>query len=367
MSEQLAPVDEQLLRDTVHKVFGELFGSSVVRRLMATQTGWDPATWRRLVGELGVAGIAVDETFGGSGLSTREAGLVFEEAGRCLGATPLFAVTGLAIPLLQAAGDAAACARWLPGLCDGTVIATVAYADARGRFGPDRVDVRAEGDRLFGTAGYVVDGAIADVLFTPARTADGTAIFAVERDAPGVAVAQLVTLDQTRKQADVTLDGARGVRLSCSGSTGYALEQAYATSCALLACELAGVAAQCLDMAAEYARSRVQFGRPIGSFQAVKQKLAELLIRVESARSASAAAVAAAGTADLWWTASLAKAYCSEAAMRAAEDAIQLHGGIGFTWEHDAHLYFKRARAGEEMLGTAREHYGRVGEYLGRI
>ena len=367
MSEQLAPADEQLLRDTVHKVFGELFGSSDVRRLMATDTGWDSATWRRLVGQLGVAGIAVDEKFGGSGLSAREAGLVFEEAGRCLAATPLLAVTGLAIPLLQAAGDATACERWLPGLCDGTVIATVVYADGDGRFGPDGVGVRAEGESLFGTGGYVVDAAIADVLFTPARTADGIAIFAVERNTPGVTVTPLVTLDQTRKQAHVVFDGARGVRLSCSGSTGCALEQAYATSCALLACELSGVAAQCLDMTAEYVRSRVQFGRPIGSFQAVKQMLAELLIRVESARSASTAAVGAVGTPDLWWTASVAKAYCSEAAMRAAEETIQLHGGIGFTWEHDAHLYFKRARAGEEMLGTAREHYARVSEYLSQI
>lgn len=367
MSEQLAPADEQLLRSTVHEVFGELFPSRVVRELMATETGWDPTIWRRLVGELGVAGISVDETFGGSGLSVREAGLVFEEAGRCLGPTPLLAVTGLAIPLLQAAGDTTACERWLPGLCDGTLIATVVYADAHGRFGPDRITVRAEGDCLFGTGGYVVDAAISDVLFTPACTADGIAIFAVERNTPGVTVTPLVTLDQTRKQARVTFDGARGIRLRCSGSTASALEQAYATSFALLACELTGVAAQCLDMTAEYALSRVQFGRKIGSFQAVKQKLAELLIRVESARSASAAAVAAAGTADLWWTASLAKAYCSEAAMRVAEETIQLHGGIGFTWDHDAHLYFKRARTGEEVLGSAREHYGRVGDYLSEI
>jgi acyl-CoA dehydrogenase len=366
MSEQLAPADERLLRDTAHKVFGELFPSGVIRELMATDAGWHRPTWRRLVEQLGLAGIVVDEKFGGSGLSAREAGLVFEEAGRCLGAEPLFAVAGLAVPLLLATGDDAACARWLPGLCDGTLIATAVYADAQGRFGPARVDVRADGGRLFGCGGYVVDAGTADVVFTPASTPDGLAIFAVESGAPGVEFTPLVTLDQTRKQAHVVFDGAPAVRLQVADAT-EALERAYATSCALLACELAGVAAQCLDMTTAYARRRVQFGRPIGSFQAVKQKLAELLIRVESARSAATAAVAAVGTPDLWWTASLAKAYCSEAAMRAAEETIQLHGGIGFTWEHDAHLYFKRARAGEEMLGTAREHYARVGEHVSQI
>ena len=366
MSVQLAPADEQLLRDTVRDAFGRLFPGRTVRDLMASDTGWDRPTWRRLVTEVGVAGIAVSEHLGGSGLSWREAGLVFEQAGRCLGGAPLFAVAGLAVPLLLAADDDVACARWLPGLCDGSLVATVVYADEHGRFGPDRVDVRADGERLCGSGSYVVDAASADVVFTPARTADGPAIFAVDRHAPEVTVAPLVTLDQTRKQAHVAFHDAPAARLQVADAA-QALERGYATSCALLACELAGVAAQCLDMTATYARSRVQFGRPIGSFQAVKQKLAELLIRVESARSAAAAAVAAVGGPDLSWTASLAKAYCAEAAMRAAEEAIQLHGGIGFTWEHDAHLYFKRARTGEELLGSVREHHARVGEHLSRI
>ena len=366
MSIQVELAHEKALRDTVRGAFHQMFSSRTVRDFMATDTGWDPATWQRLVREVGVAGIAVGERFGGSALSAREAGLVFEEAGRCLATAPLLAVTGLAVPLLCAARDDAASERWLPALCDGSLIATVAYADAHGRFGPDRVDVRAKADRLFGTGGYVVDAASADVVFTPARTADGPAIFAVERGAPGVEIRSLVTLDQTRKQSHVVFDNAPAVRLRVADPA-EALNEAFATSCALLACELSGVAAKCLDVTAEYARTRIQFGRPIGSFQAVKQKLAELLIRVESARSAATAAVAAVGTPDLWWTASLAKAYCSEASMRAAEETIQLHGGIGFTWEHDAHLYFKRARSGEELLGTAREHYARVGEHLRQI
>lgn len=361
-------VDTQLLRATAHEVFTELFPSARVRELMTTPSGFDTRDWHRLTGELGVTGLMVDAEFGGAGLSARELGAVFDEAGRSLGGTPMFAVAGLAIPLLLQAGDAQAHARWLPRLCDGSLLATVIYADADGRWGPTQVDIRADGDRLCGTGGYVIDAADTDLIFTPARTPEGPAVFAVERRSPGVQITPLVTLDQTRKQARVTLDDATAVRIN-GAVVSEPIDRAYATSAALLACELAGVAARCLDMTAEYARERVQFGRPIGSFQAIKQKLAELLIQVESARSAASAAVNAVATesADLWWTASLAKAYCSEAAMHAAEETIQIHGGIGFTWEHDAHLYFKRARTGQELLGTVAEHYDRVGEHLSHI
>ncbi|CAN5692918.1 acyl-CoA dehydrogenase family protein [soil metagenome] len=368
MSDDVDLADAQLLRSTARDVFADLYPSAQLRADMATQTGWDHHAWKRLTGQLGVAGLMVDESLGGTGLSARELGIVFEEAGRCLGGAPMFAVAGLAIPLLLQSADRAACGRWLPGLCDGSVIATVMYCDAHGRWSPQG-DIRAEGDRLFGRSGYVVDAAAADVIFTSARTASGLAIFALDRNTAGVEVTPLITLDQTRKQARVELVGAQGVRLNVAGSAEAVVNQAYAVSCALLACELAGVAARCLDMTADYARGRVQFGRPIGSFQAIKQKLADLLIHVESARSAATAAVAAAATdsRDLGWTASLAKAYCAEAAMRAAEETIQIHGGIGFTWEHDAHLYFKRARTDQELLGNAREHYDRVAEHLAQI
>jgi acyl-CoA dehydrogenase len=366
MSHDGGLADAQLLQRTAREVFTELFPSTRVRELMATQSGFDRQDWRRLTGELGVTGLMVGEKFGGSGMSARELGVVFEEAGRSLGGAPLFAVAGLAIPLLLEVDNADACARWLPGLCEGSLLATVIYADADGRWGPAQVDIHADGDRLFGRGGYVIDGAESDLIFTPARTPEGPVVFAVERHGTGVEVTRLITLDQTRKQAHVEFSGAPGVRL-CGAD--HPLDRAYATSCALLACESAGVAARCLDMTAEYARERVQFGRPIGSFQAIKQKLADLLIQVESARSAATAAVEAVATdsPDLCWTASLAKAYCSEAAMHASEETIQIHGGIGFTWEHDAHLYFKRARTGQELLGAARKHYDLVAEHLSRI
>lgn len=366
MNGDIGLADAQLLRHTVHEAFTELFPSMRVRELMATPSGFDARDWRRLTGELGVSSLMVNEQFGGSGLSVRELGVVFEEAGRTLGGEPLFAVAGLAIPLLLEAGGADACARWLPGLCDGSLLATVIYADADGRWGPAQVEVRADGERLSGTAGFVVSAADVDLIFTPAWTAEGLAVFAVERGGPGVTITPLITLDQTRKQARVSFTEAPAIRLV---GTLHPLDRAYAISCALLACELVGVAARCLEMTAAYARERVQFGRAIGSFQAIKQKLADLLIRVESARSAATAAVEAAATdsPDLWWTASLAKAYCAEAALHASEQTIQIHGGVGFTWDHDAHLYFKRARTGQELLGNSVEHYEHVAEHLSRI
>lgn len=368
MTDQIDLDDTRLLQATAREVFAELFSSQHIRDLMATPSGWDRRSWQRLTGELGVAGLIVDDSLGGSGLTARELGLIFEEAGRCLGGGPMFAVAGLAIPVLLYSGDAAACKRWLPPLCDGSLIATAIYADANGRWGPGQVDIRADGDRLFGCSGYVVDAADSELILTPARTPDGPAIFAVENHTNGVEITPLVTLDQTRKQARVEFTGAQGIRLH-SAAAEDALDRAYALSCALLACELCGVAARCLEMTADYARERIQFGRPIGSFQAIKQKLADLLIQVESARSAATAAVGAAATnsPDLWWTASLAKSYCADAAMHASSETIQIHGGIGFTWEHDAHLYFKRARTGQELLGSVDGHYERVGMHLSSI
>jgi alkylation response protein AidB-like acyl-CoA dehydrogenase len=368
MSQDIELAHAQLIKETARDAFAELFPSPRVRELMSTPEGFDRQDWHRLTNELGVTGMMVDERFGGSGMTARELGVVFEQAGRTLGGAPMFSVAGLAIPLLLAAGDADAHARWLPGLCDGSLLATVIYADSDGHWGPTHVDIRADSDRLFGCGGYVIDAAESDVIFTPAHTPDGPAIFAVDRNDAGLKVTPLITLDQTRKQGRVELIGAHGVRLS-DAAIAPPVDRAYATSCALLAAELTGVAARCLDMTTEYARERVQFGRPIGSFQAIKQKLADLLIQVESASSAASAAVGAVATdsPDLCWIAALAKAYCSEAAMRATEETIQIHGGIGYTWEHDAHLYFKRARTGQELLGTTQEHYGIVAEHLSRI
>jgi alkylation response protein AidB-like acyl-CoA dehydrogenase len=367
-----ATEDALLLRENVRAAFADLSPVAEVRRLMETGQGWSPETWRRLCRELGLAGLAVPEEHGGSGFGEVELGIVFEEAGRALLCAPLLATVGLAIPLLLAVGDVAAMDRYLPGLCDGSLVATVMTADDTGRSVTEGRGVTAipgsGGWRLSGSAGFVVDGAHADVVFVPALTGGGLTLFAVEAVAPGLEVVPLITLDQTRKQAHLRFDAVPAVRLETADAES-ALNRALDVGRAMLSCEQAGGADRCLELTVEYAKSRIQFGRPIGSFQAIKQKTADMLIKVESSRSAAgAAARAAAGPdgdgEDLAVVAAVAQAYCSEAYVAVAEETIQLHGGIGFTWEHDAHLYFKRAWASAEMLGKPAEHLERLAAHL---
>ncbi|HEX4226252.1 MAG TPA: acyl-CoA dehydrogenase family protein, partial [Pseudonocardiaceae bacterium] len=309
--------DLALLRTTVRSAFDDLAPMAEVRRLMDTEAGWDRATWVRLCQEIGLTGLAVPESYGGTGGSAVELGMVFEEAGRSLLAAPLFATAALAIPLLLALDDPTALAQYLPGICDGSIVATAALTG-------DPVSGMRSGE-----VGYVVDGASADLILVPVRTEDGLAVFAVEGNAAGLRRTPLVTLDPTRKQARLTFDEVRAQRIGKGDATpavGHALD----TARAMLANEQAGAAARCLAATVDYARSRIQFGRPIGSFQAVKQQTADMLIQVESARSAAiTAAQAAAGlpeAPDLPVAAAVAKAYCSEAFVRVASDMIQLHG-----------------------------------------
>jgi acyl-CoA dehydrogenase len=351
------------LRESVRAAFTDLSAPSEVRRRMATARGWDDKLWRRLCGELELSGLAVPEEYGGSGFSAVELGIVFEEAGRCLLCAPLFSGAGLAAPLLLALDDVAARERYLPGICDGSTVATVVTSDTFGTSVLDRPSVEAvERDGtavLSGEAGYVIDGAFADLILVPARTPEGLRVYAVDATAQGLRAIPLSTLDQTRKQARLIFD-----RVPASGRIGgseaaTAVRRAFDVARALLAGEQAGAAGRCLEITVEYAKTRVQFGRPIGSFQAVKQKAAEMLILVESARSAAmTAAASAAGLPDapaLAQAAAIAHAYCSEAFVAVAAEMIQLHGGIGFTWEHDAHLYFKRAWTSRELLGHPEE------------
>jgi acyl-CoA dehydrogenase len=375
-----------LLRASVREALRDLSPPAEVRRCMDTARGWDPGTWRRLCGELGLAGLAVPEEHGGSGFSYVELGVVFEEAGRALLCAPLLATAGLAVPLLLCLDDERARREFLPDLCSGSLVAAVATMDPDGRLLPDGAVAEAaesgDGHVLHGAAGFVVDGASADLLLVPARLDGGeAAVFAVRAGAPGLAATPLVTLDPTRKQAAVAFDGAPARRLGGEDAP-RALGRALDVGRALLACEQAGGAARCLEAVVEHAGSRVQFGRPIGSFQAVKQRAAEMLIRVESARSAAMAAAQAAaedplagpgrgagdlrGLPGLVVAAAVAGSYCSEAYAFVAAETIQLHGGIGFTWEHDAHLYYKRAWTSGELLGRPDEHVESLARHLER-
>jgi alkylation response protein AidB-like acyl-CoA dehydrogenase len=376
----MAEEDLRLLRESLREAFARLSPPAEVRTQMATGQGLDPEVWRRLCRELGLAGLMVPEELGGGGFSAAELGVVFEEAGRVLLCAPLLATAGLAVPLLLALGDPEACKRYLPSLCDGSRVATVVTSDANGRHLPDGDLVvaagRDAGPVLEGAAGFVVDGASADLLLVPARDGGVLGVYAVEAGSPGVVTTPLVTLDQTRRQAHVEFTAAPASRVG-AGDAAAALQRCLGVARALLAAEQAGGAAACLETAVSYGTTRIQFGRPIGSFQAFKQKAADLLIQVESARSAAQAAVQAAASAlspsavgglpgvpDLAVASLVAAIYCSDAYLTVAAENIQMHGGIGFTWEHDAHLYFKRAWSAREMLGSPEEHTDRLATLL---
>ena len=367
--------DEQReLAATLRRFLQDKSGSSEVRRLMATETGYDPRTWSQLAGQLGLPGLIVPEKHGGSGAGPVELALVCEEMGRALLCAPFFATAVLAVRALLASGDQAAADEFLPGIADGSTIATLAVCEDDGAWAADGVSTRArrsgegEGDGyvLDGRKSFVIDGHTAGLLLVVARAEGGPSLFAVRGDAEGLARRTLRTLDPTRKQAALSLQAVPARLIGAEGSAGDVVAATLRLAAVALAAEQVGGAQRCLDMSVEYAKIRMQFGRPIGSFQAIKHMCADMLLEVESARSAAyyAAWAAQDGSDELPLLASLAKACCSEAYFRAAADNIQIHGGIGFTWEHDAHLYYRRAKSTELMLGTPAEHREIAAGYL---
>jgi acyl-CoA dehydrogenase len=352
--------ERDLLRASVRDALEHLSTPADVRRAMTTARGFDEPLWQRLARELGLPGLTLPTELGGSGLSEEELAIAFEEAGARLLCAPLFATAGLAVPLLQALGDGGALGQYAPLIAGGELIATVALAEDTGGWRSEAVRCTAAqagaGWVIDGVKNYVVDGTTAGLVLVVAQAGPELGVFAVRGNAPGLERSQLVTLDQTRKQARLVFTQVPAVRVG-TGDARAAVATATAVSRALLAAEQTGGARHCLDMTVAYAKSRIQFGRPIGSFQAVKQRLADCLVLAESARSAALAAVtaAAAGDDELQHVAAVAALTCGNAYTWVTEQTIQLHGGIGFTWEHDAHLYFKRARTSALLLGTARE------------
>jgi alkylation response protein AidB-like acyl-CoA dehydrogenase len=339
-----------------------------VRRLMATADGYDPAVWQRMAAELGLQGLAIPEEHGGSGYGFNDLAVVFEEMGRVLLCAPYFSTVGLAANALLVAGDQEAQREFLPGIASGETVATVALTEDSGRWDEGGVALTASpAGTLTGHKNYVVDGHVATLVLVVARTGDGFGVFAVDGDARGLIRTPLVTLDQTRKQARLEFADtpARNVGSihdtqdpSGQGTGWSVIARILDRAAAVLAAEQAGGAQRCLELAGDYANQRVQFGREIGSFQAIKHKCANMLIEVESAKSAAyyAAWAAAEAPDELELAAPMAKAYCSEAFFHAAAETIQIHGGIGFTWEHPAHLYFRRAKTSELLLGHPAYH-----------
>jgi alkylation response protein AidB-like acyl-CoA dehydrogenase len=356
--------EQAQLRTAVRKFCAENLGEAAVRRLMESDVRFDPAVWRRLGTELGVLGMAVPEADGGVGGSLVDQAVAVEEFGSALACGPLFGTVYLAIPALVACPPGPARDEILAALADGERTAAFAVADHAGAFDPSRVTVTVHADRVTGTAHRVVDADAADVIVLAAKGSDGIGLYAVEAtDTTGT---PLVTMDLTRPQATVVVDGAPARLLAGPAEAERVITHALQVGAALLAVEQVGAAQHLLDLSVQYATSRLQFGRQIGSFQAIKHKLADMLVDLEHARSTAYHAVWALtdGSDDPALAASIAQAVCSAAFSRIAADTIQVHGGIGFTWEHQAHLYFKRAATDAALLGSAEQHRSRVADLV---
>jgi alkylation response protein AidB-like acyl-CoA dehydrogenase len=346
-------VEQAELRDTVRRFLASTTPESRVRVLINTSSGFDRAVWSRLGAELGVLGLAVDEKLGGSGAGLVEQAIVCEELGRSLFPGPVFGTINLAIPLLSALEDHTI----LPSVVTGEHTATVAFPHGSPVIDLADITVTQSGGLLNGEIAQTIDGS-ADVLIVAAKRSDDFGLYMVE-EAQRV---ELPTLDQTRRQSRVALEGVRGVELATGAQAAQAVETALRVGTALMAAEQVGGAQKMLELCVEYAGTRWQFGRKIGSFQAIKHRCADMLVLVEHARSAAYHAVGSLETAtdDARLVTSMAKAICSQAFLSIANSAIQIHGGVGFTWEHPAHLYLKRAVTDAALLGNVDVHLDRI-------
>jgi alkylation response protein AidB-like acyl-CoA dehydrogenase len=358
MTEDYAFSDEQhALREAVRRFARTHYDEASCRQAMESELGHNPAAWRRLGTELGLLGLGVPDADGGTGGSIVDAAIAVEELGAALATGPFFGTTYLGIPLLAACPAGPERNELLAALCAGDVTATTLSAPSTSV----TVSESDAGWRLDGDLGPVVDAPAVDVLLLTAVTPGGTGLFSVSLDQGGVDVERLVSFDHTRRLAAVRLSGAEAVLLAEEVAAEEALEAAAETGRVLLAAEQLGAAQHLLSLSLEHARTRIQFGRPIGSFQAVKHRLADMLVLVEHGRSACYhAAWALARGDDARLAASIAQAACSAMFSKVAADTIQVHGGVGFTWEHQAHLYFKRAAADAALLGSAEWHRDRV-------
>jgi alkylation response protein AidB-like acyl-CoA dehydrogenase len=363
--------EQEELRRTVRAFLEQKSPSAEVRRLMETTEGYDPAVWEQMGSQLGLQGLAIPEEYGGSGYSYVELIVVLEEMGRALLAAPYFSTVALAANAILHSGDDAAKKELLPGIASGETIATLAMTEDNGRWDAEGITATAtksgDGYTIDGHKMFVLDGHTANLIIVAAKTGDNVSLFTVAGDADGLTRTPLSTMDQTRKQARLEFSGTPAKLLGTEGEGWSVLSRVLDLAAVALAAEQVGGAQMCLDMSVDYAKVRVQFGRPIGSFQAIKHKCADMLLEVESAKSAAyyAGWAAAELNDELPTVASLAKAYCSDAYFHAAAENIQIHGGIGFTWEHDAHLYFKRAKSSQLLLGDPTYHRELLAQRIG--
>jgi alkylation response protein AidB-like acyl-CoA dehydrogenase len=349
--------DRTALTDGLRRLLDDLSSQDDIRRSMETPEGYDPLLWRQLA-QMGVVGLIISEEFGGGGAGPVELERVMEETGAVLLCGPLLSSGVLAASLLHALGDGEAKTRLLPAIANGERIATAALTGDAGMWTPRAVEVNAEKNAgtwfLSGVASFVTHGQIADILLVAARAGDAILLFEVDTDAAGMTLTSLPTFDRTARLARITFSRTPAVVLADGRPAWDAVEQALDLARVSLAGEQAGGARRILEMTVEYSKARVQFGRPIGSFQAIKHMAADLLLETESATSAArhAAQALANGAPDTGAAISLAAFACADAFTTVAATSIQMHGGIAFTWAHPAHLYLRRARGDAQLFGA---------------
>jgi alkylation response protein AidB-like acyl-CoA dehydrogenase len=369
--------EQRELAGSVRRFLADRMPLTRVRELMDTQDGTDEKVWAYAGSQLGLQGLAIPEQYGGAGFTFTEQAIVLEELGAALYPGPYLASAVLAATALLASSDEAAKQDLLPGIASGEVIATLAFTEDDGSWEPDAIALTATGADggwvLDGHKSYVLDGHSAGLILVVGRIAgqgqDGgrLSLFAAQADAAGLDRTALPTLDQTRKMGRLVFASVPARMIGAAGEGESILARTLDVAAIALAAEQLGGSQRALDMAVAYAKVRHQFGRPIGSFQAIKHRCADLLLEVESLRSAVgyAAAAVAEDSPEVPVVAALVKALASDTYFHVAAENIQIHGGIGFTWEHDAHLYFKRAKASELFLGDASYHRERLATRIG--
>ncbi|TJZ57082.1 acyl-CoA dehydrogenase [Streptomyces piniterrae] len=352
--------DEDALRDAVRSLLADRSDPATVLAGLESDVPYDTRLWRSLATDIGTAGLLVPDKLGGQGASAREAAVVLEELGRCAAPVPYLTSAVVAVTALLGCDTAdPETATLLGALAGGNTVGVLALPLTTGPGGVAETAVRADaGGALTGRVTSVADAASAEILLVPAEGPDGPALYAVEATADGVRSDTVTPLDLTRPLGHLTFDGAHGRLLATGDRARAAVERALLAGAGLLASEQLGVAEWCLAETVRHTAERTQFGRPIGSFQALKHRMAALWLDVASARAAArnAADALATDSPDAPVAVAVAQAYCAPVAVRAAEECIQLHGGLGMTWEHPAHLFLKRAKSDEIAFGTPGRH-----------
>jgi alkylation response protein AidB-like acyl-CoA dehydrogenase len=376
--------EQRMIRDTAQAFLAEISSSQAIRSAMETEQGYQDTIWQRICGEMYWQAIHIPEEYGGMGLGYVELVAMLEQMGRYLLCSPFFSTVCLGANALMIAGTAEQKQQYLSQICEGSLTATLAYTSNNGRWDAHAVQgvvtTQDENYVLNGTYRYVPDGHTADLLIVAVRNEgstgeEGISLFAIPANTPGVTRTWLPTMDQTRKQAEIVLDKvivSKDHLMAEQGKSWSQLNKVIQLATIAVSAEQTGGAQQALDLTVAYTKERVQFGRPVAGFQAVKHQAADMMLRTEVARSAAyyAACVAEESinggplAGELDEAASVAKSYCSDGYFKNASDAIQLHGGVGFTWEYDVHLYFKRAKSSELLLGNGAYHREQIAKIL---